>query len=387
MANIKIMVVGPSLTRTKGGMATVIGDTIRNSYNQKGITLKHIISHVEGSFLEKVLVTIKGLYSLLTEPNTDIVHVHVASDTSIFRKSLFVHVALAMNKLVMIHVHGGDFDVYYHQCSPVVRYFIRNTFARCHKILVLSAYWKRFFTQHISKSNVEVLSNGVYPDDFGVFRNTTSNYSDFLFLGKLNQKKGVYDLLSAIDKVVNHYKYGHVRFYLAGTGESEKVKEYIQLKGLENHVQLLGWLDSEQRMAWLQRIGAVVLPSYIEGLPMALIEAMAAGKVVISTDVGGIPDLVGSESGYLIEPGDVDALCKYLMFVSMHPEKMEAISEKNKLIISNKYNLIKINKRLFEIYKELALLKRGKIIYQSQARMPAVKMATHKNHVSVTKHE
>ncbi|RIJ42062.1 glycosyltransferase family 4 protein [Pontibacter oryzae] len=385
MARIKILVVGPSLTRTKGGMATVISDMIRNSYNQPGVSLVHAVSHVEGSFFEKLVTTFKGLYCLLTEPKTDIVHIHVASDVSIFRKSLFVYLALFMNKLIVMHVHGGDFDIYYHKCSPMVQYFIRSTFSRCHKILVLSEYWNKFFRQHISSHNVEVLPNGVYPDEFKTVDNTAGTYTDFLFLGKLCQTKGVYDLLAAIDKVINQYKYTHVRFYLAGTGETSKVKEYIQLKGLEEHVQLLGWLDNRQRMAWLQRVGTVVLPSYIEGLPMALIEAMAAGKVVIGSEVGGIPDLVTEGSGFLMKPGDVDALSRHIMFVAIHPEKMEAIAKNNRNIIAAKYNLVKINQRLFKIYRELVLRKRGLITYRPQTMRPVSKKNEHREWLMLDK--
>jgi glycosyltransferase involved in cell wall biosynthesis len=181
-----------------------------------------------------------------------------------------------------------------------------------------------------------------------------ANLSKFLFLGRLGQRKGVYDLLQAADALVNRQHQKDFMFYLAGDGEVEQVKQVVQEKRLENNVQVLGWIGEEEKLEWLKKADIMVLPSYNEGLPMSILEAMAAGKIIISGRVGGIPDLVtDGENGFLITPGDVESLQKHLLFVATHPEQMMRMAENNRRKIDEQYNLEKLNAWLFSLYRLL----------------------------------
>lgn len=210
------------------------------------------------------------------------------------------------------------------------------------------------FPENISNKNVEVLHNGVYTHVFAACYTMPAHLSKFLFLGRLGQRKGVYDLLEAADILVNKQNYRDLIFYLAGDGDIEEVKKVVADKRLQQNVQVLGWIGEKEKLEWLKQSDTMILPSYNEGLPMSILESMAAGKIIISGRVGGIPDLVTEgENGFLITPGDVDGLCKHIVFVATNPQRMITIAENNQQKINEDYNLQKLNFWLFSMYNQL----------------------------------
>jgi glycosyltransferase involved in cell wall biosynthesis len=319
----------------------------------KGLRYEHIVSHVEGGFLEKMVVMLKGLFRLLTYGKFDALHIHMASDISIFRKFLFVYAGFLLRKPVVVHVHGGDFDVFYHKCPAPIRYLIRITLARCGKVLVLSAHWRRFFQGLIPPELVEEMPNGIPTHEYTHCHNPDRPVHNFLFLGRLTRLKGVYDLLEAADRLVHGAGRTQLRFYLAGDGDEQQVRAIIQKRRLEDHVQLLGWLDQPAKLEWLSRTEAVVLPSYVEGLPICLLEAMAAGKPIISTATGGIPDLVSPENGWLVQPGDIEQLCASLQEASTNHNLTEQMAACNLQKAVSTYDIAAKNERLHVLYRQL----------------------------------
>jgi glycosyltransferase involved in cell wall biosynthesis len=101
----------------------------------------------------------------------------------------------------------------------------------------------------------------------------------------------------------------YLRVLLGGDGELELVRARALELGIADHVELLGWVRGEDKERLLAAAVLYVLPSYNEGLPVSVLEAMAAGLPIVSTPVGGIPEAVtDGVEGYLVEPGNVQAL-------------------------------------------------------------------------------
>ena len=123
----------------------------------------------------------------------------------------------------------------------------------------------------------------------------------FLSLGRLSERKGSYDLVNAFASLSPELR-ARARLVLAGDGDVEGVRQLAAPLG--DSVRVLSWIDSAERDRLLDASDVFVLPSHAEGLPMALLEAMAAGLPAIVTPVGGIPDVLthGAE-GLLVEPG------------------------------------------------------------------------------------
>ena len=353
-APLRVLLVGPSMQRTKGGMATVIGDLLRAEL--PGVAFRHIVSHVEGSALEKLGYAARGLlaFARARAVDVDVVHLHVASGASFYRKSLFVLLARLRGTPAVLHVHGADFDDFYQQSPGPLRAYTRFIFGLSAKTLVLSASWQAFFQQRMPGVDVAVLHNGVHPDRFAAEAPTAPN-TQFLFLGRLGARKGVYDLLDAVALLAARNQAQGLHVLLAGDGEEAQVRAAIVAKSLQPYFTVLGWVDEQGKAGLFKQVASLVLPSYHEGLPMALLEAMAAGKVIISTRVGGIPDLVEhGENGFLLAPGDVEALAGYLHQVGTSPDLVRQMGGRNIQKINAGYNLAKLNDQLAKLYRTLA---------------------------------
>ena len=135
-----------------------------------------------------------------------------------------------------------------------------------------------------------------------------ANVARLVCVGRLSEQKGQFLLLDALKKVVDA---GHaVELVLAGDGDLRAMLERrIDDLGLGAHVRITGWISSVEVRSELMAARALVLPSFAEGLPVVIMEAMALRRPVITTYIAGIPELVrNGESGWLIPAGDVAAL-------------------------------------------------------------------------------
>lgn len=130
----------------------------------------------------------------------------------------------------------------------------------------------------------------------------------FVCVGRLCEQKGQLLLLEAMARIVR--KGIPVELVLAGDGEMRsEVEALIESLGLRERVRITGWVDSARVRDEILAARALVLPSFAEGLPVVIMEAMALERAVISTFVAGIPELVRSgEDGWLVPAGDVEAL-------------------------------------------------------------------------------
>lgn len=126
-------------------------------------------------------------------------------------------------------------------------------------------------------------------------------------VARLSAQKGVPLLLAAASRLMDQ---GVVfRLIILGDGEMrEEVEAIIKQAGLQDHVVLMGWADSKTVIDQLRRARAMVLPSFAEGLPVVIMEALSLQTPVITTAIAGIPELVDESCGWLVPAGSVEAL-------------------------------------------------------------------------------
>ena len=119
---------------------------------------------------------------------------------------------------------------------------------------------------------------------------------------------------------------------MAGDGDIDRCKQIVEEKNLKSNILIVGWADFDKKLELLKRSSVLVLPSYNEGLPMAILEGMACGKAIISTTVGAIPEVVKEENGILIEPGDIKKLSEskpfYQAQVQQRNQRFDAFVDK-----------------------------------------------------------
>ena len=173
-----------------------------------------------------------------------------------------------------------------------------------------------------------------------------------LFSGTLYAGKGYQDLVRAFAKIAKKYPDWNV--VLAGNGEVEKGRAISKELGIANQVEFLGWVSGEQKAKAFRESMIFCLPSYAEGFPMAVLDAWAYGLPVITTPVGGIPDVARDGKNMLLfNPGDIDALAQQMEKMIVNEELRKSIADESILFAHTMFNLNTINKQLGNIYEEL----------------------------------
>ena len=243
----------------------------------------------------------------------------------------------------IIHLHGSEFEKWFDECSDSKKEKIKKLLRECDKFIVLGKDWKRKITKIEPKTNTFIINNSVQ-----IPRNTAKYCNrDFkiLFLGVLIERKGVVDLIEAIKILDDKGKIDNAKFLVAGSGKEEtnlknRVKEYK----IEKYFDFLGWIDNEKKKQLLLNSQALILPSYNEGLPMAILEAISYGLPVIATDVGDVSEaVINNENGYLCKAGDIESL-------SICIQKLLNITEKEWIRKSENSRKIAIEKFANEYY-------------------------------------
>ena len=168
-------------------------------------------------------------------------------------------------------------------------------------------------------------------------------------LGRLGRRKGSYDLIAAAELALRRNP--ALKLCLAGDGEVEQVRALVRKKGLEGNIEVPGWIDGAEKLRRLRDAATVVLPSYHEGLPMAILEGMAAGKAIISTTVGAIPEVVGAENGILVEPGDIPALAEALLRCSGDGDALARMSASSRKRAQEVFSIRRTHEALAECYR------------------------------------
>lgn len=345
---MNVLMIGPDRVRVKGGMSTVINNYYNSDIKDKA-NIRFISSVVDGKKIFKAFTFIKSylltIYYLMFS-NINIVHIHTASRNSFIRKSYYIRLARLFRKKIIIHMHGGEFDKYYwNESNEKKRNKIRKILNYSDVIIALGEKWKKSISEYCD-TKIVVINNAIKTND-------KNNYSlesnKIVFLGRLEEAKGVFDLIEAAKKICKQNN--EVEFILAGNKNEDKIKSIISYNNLTERIKLTGWIGSEEIDKLLKETMIFILPSYNEGMPMSILEAMSYGIPIISTNVGGIPELVKSENGILINPGDIEELEKAIE-VLIKDEKMRLeISKSNYNIIINRYSQEKHNKSLLNLYE------------------------------------
>jgi glycosyltransferase involved in cell wall biosynthesis len=348
----KILVVGSSL-KDMGGIVTVIRNIEQSNLTEQ-YELTRVETYIMGSVLARLHIFLVGLirylYQLLWH-RPDIVHIHMSNGGSFYRKSIMVMIGKIVRVPIVLHIHAASFDDFYNHNWFQKRYcqFILNS---VDLLVVLSQEWKTYFSTIVPHKKIEILYNGVFKMEEQFSR--TNATPTCLFLGRLGERKGVYDLLLAIKKLKE--KGVESKFLLAGDGEITEVKQRIKDYHIEDMVEVLGWIHVHEKERLLRKADMLVLPSYNEGLPMAILEAMNFSLPVISTYVGGIPELIQhGENGYLIEPGDIEGLAKSLEMLINDQNAIVQMGEKNRKLIHNQFDINMLMNQLSHMYQRLIL--------------------------------
>lgn len=341
-------------TRSRGGMLSVIEAYVADGlFERWGVRL--FSPHAEGSLATRLRIAATEFLSFVVEICTQrvtLVHCHAAERGSFWRKSCFALLARVRGIPVIFHLHGAELKTFYQDQIVPVRILITWVLTRYTRIVVLSPSWAEWVQQVAPKARVFVLHNYVCMPD-PLVRVVSCRPVQILFLGIVGHRKGVYDLLPAFAQAL--VLWPGMRLLIGGNGEVEEARVRATELGLLDSVEFLGWIDGERKSRLLSVADIFVLPSYYEGLPISLLEAMSWGIPIISTTVGGIPELVrDGTSGILIEPGDVHALAHALSTLAADGALRDRMGRAGRSQVAESFSRDVVLPRLEGLYSEVA---------------------------------
>ncbi len=353
--------VGPGASKVaSGGIVTVIDNLIE--YLDKDFVIKHIVTMRPTSALKRIGLYFNALFSIiinLMNRDQKIAHIHMSSRTSFYRKSTIIMLLKFFRIPIIIHLHSGEFDIFYSQeLNFRMKRYVKWIYSLADKTILLTNGWLKWFKNTINTNESMVLYNGVksYYDIDSLPVNNRKNI--ILFLGRLDKKKGIYDLLYSFQEVIVNVPDAILK--ICGDGEIEKCKQLAKQLNIANNVHFLGWVDEEEKYQLLNQAKIYILPSYFEGLPMGMLEAMSAGIGIIATNVGGIPEAIKhDESALLVDAGSQEKISESIIFLLKNSDKVRKLGENARNTFLKKFDIKNIVQELKENYLKLLDSKEG----------------------------
>lgn len=348
-----VIVVAPGLD-SQGGIATVVENFGKTSFWTDFGCCAYASTAVHDSRWSKALDDVRrwGIFSctLVTKDKPWVVSIHTAHDASFYRKLSYLIICAIFRVPAVLHVHPAGFAGFYQNGGVFRRLAIRTAGRIADQIVVLSCTIRELLSTVFPPSKVQVLNNPIDIRNFSIDPAPRKTIRPrVLFLGWIIREKGVYDLADAIPSVLSEFP--DALFTIAGNKEVLKLKEQLARRGLENSTEVLGWVDGQQKIDLLRTSWTLVLPSYTEGVPNVILEAMASRLPIVTTPVGGIPDVLQDEQTALfIEPGDVAAIADALKRLLRDSDLREALASAAFQRACDYYSLERANRGLRRIY-------------------------------------
>lgn len=349
-----VLFVAPHYRWWKGGISSVILE-YKEAIPDFNFFASTSISNIYITTLLFPFIVLHYVFFLAFSINIKIVHIHGASKGSFYRKYIFFLISKYLfNKKVIYHIHGAKYHVFYQQSSAFLKRRIAHMVNGSDALIVLSEWWKDFFVSEFNPQKVEIVPNIV---GFMPLQNKTSRTENskvkLLFLGRIGDRKGIYDLLEVIHKDPQFFR-KHCKLLIGGDGEVEKLKKIINHYQISDIVDYIGFVSGDIKKEVLKSSDIYLLPSYNEGLPISILEAMSYAKPVISTNVGGIPEIVyHGDNGYLITPGDQLSLFQFLKELIQNPVDRTKMGRKSYQIVKDGYFPDKVLQKLNALYSSL----------------------------------
>ncbi len=351
---MKVLMLGndPSV---KGGITSVISQLLAHDWSSEGIDMKFIPTYVETNNVRKILFFAKAFRRINKELKTnkpDVVHMHMSYKGSFTRK-FFLHKLCKKNNIPdIIHLHGSEFKKWFDESDDKKKEQIQTLLKESAGFIVLGDKWNKAVKEIEPKTNTVVVSNTVHIPDYTV---EWKQPFTVLFMGVLIKRKGVADLINAIYLLNKENKLYNVRLVIAGSGAEEaELKAMCTQLGLDNYIEFAGWTAGEKKEKLFRESQMLVLPSYNEGLPIAILEAISCGMPVVATNVGDISSaVIDGENGYLIEPGDVLAIKKAIEKIVWDPEVFNKMVTASRQLAESGFSDEKYFSCINDLYKEI----------------------------------
>lgn len=342
---MKVLMIGPARS-VNGGISAVVNNYYKAGLDKK-VELDYIGTMEDGSKWHKLAVAIGAWIKFSFKVcRYELVHIHMASDVSLYRKLPFIWLTKVFGKKLVIQQHGGNIkQFYYSECGKTRQKLIKRILRKADFFLVVAPYLKEIFKDIVEEDKIVILPNAIeIPEKI----NPDYSGQNLLFLGRLCKEKGINELLDAVAELKQEFP--KLQLYLGGIWVDEKLEE--KAKEYEEFVHYLGWIDSKKKDAYFQKCNIFVLPTYFEGLPMSLLEAMAYGCACVASEVGGIPQVMTDrKDGLMIPSKDVQSLKEALKNLLCDSELQKKLGVNARKTVEDNFEINKSIRDLIKNYE------------------------------------
>ena len=349
----RILMVGPVPPPT-GGIASVMEDIINSELASEfsfklfsrpdfelGITrtIPRNIARIK-QFLDFSFKLWRGNYYL--------VHIH-SPDDAFLSTIIFILLSRLARTGMLVHMHGTDWDEFYTRRSFFRRLYTRIGLRIAPRIVVLYSLWAENVRKICPTANVLVIRNLIHdhdpPDRSRVQQmkeqlGLTEEHFVVLTIGYVGWRKGSFVILNAVPQAISQDE--SIRFILVGSeempGEMAQLMEQVRKENLGPWVTFTGEVERNTTSILFGLADVYLLPSFIEGMPISIIEALRSYLPVISTRIGGIPDMIEDHvSGLLLNPGAPGEIAEAVLLLRRDERLRKKLAESARKTFEDKF--------------------------------------------------
>jgi glycosyltransferase involved in cell wall biosynthesis len=270
---------------------------------------------------------------------------------------------------VVARVSSGHFDKFYYHEPPWFQAFVRFTLHRIHAVTVLADCLKSTVEPIVPSEKLWTVYNCLDPglfDGLPVNREKVTGIR-VLYMGHISKAKGALDLLEAIPLVLSRHP--HTRFQFAGDQLARErnitfienphdmeaaTYNFLERKEIRNAVELMGIIKGKEKLRTFAEADIFILPSYSEGFSFVTLEAMLAGKAVVTTSVGALPEVFEHERHLLyVQPGDVQGIAAAINRLIEDERLRASLGQAAREAVQKRFNLEQQADRLDVVLKNV----------------------------------
>lgn len=284
----------------------------------------------------------------------DVLHLNMAAGGSAYRKLLLARIAQRFSVPYVVHLHGGRFAKFWQSVGPYAKRAVDRMFLQSAAIIVLGRFWAELIAGRLPsvRDRITILPNATASAASAGRARTVGAPVHICCLGKLSIDKGTPQLLEALALIGDESGW---RATIAGNGDIAGSRATAERLGIAARLDTPGWLDAAAVNTLLDRADILVLPSLVENLPMAILEAFAHGLAVVATPVGAVPEVVDhGRNGLIVPVGDVPALARALRELIRDSELRRSLGAAGRRDHADRYDIRAYVPRLIAIWQGAA---------------------------------
>lgn len=346
MANRKVLVIG-SARESSGGVSSAIRQIERLPV-WKEYSCRWIGTQIQRNYLWKIWYAVKSWFTaFFVIWKYDIVHFHTVPDLIclVIQFPVFL-IALSWRKKIVMHVHMGN-QLAHHTANRLFLWHLR----RADTVILLAKKWQRLFAE--SFPSIHTPATYLYNIcDIPASVTHVKRDRRIIMVGYMDDNKAPDILLRAWKMICRRYPDWNI--YMLGNGDVERFRKMSIEMNLQDSVHFTGYITGAEKHSLTNTAAIHVLCSYEEGFPMVVLEAWGNGTPVITTPVGGLPDVIEEGKNCITFPfGNAEALAEKISYLIEHEDVREYMSEYEQKFVRKYFAPELIDEKLRSIYERL----------------------------------